>query len=211
MDGTELLSAILDGPFRTPLMATADQLESESFERFRDFLLMLARAQIGPKYRAKIDPEEIVNQTLFDAHRQRDRFRGSSEGELVAWLKRMLGDNVKDAIKFQHRDKRDVNREEGPAVADWDRSCSQFLDITCGLTSPSMNLVKHERELQLANALAQLPEAQRDAVELHHLHGCSLAETADALDRTAAAVVGLLRRGLKRLRELLQETVTRYR
>ena len=192
-------------------MSDAAPLESESFERFRDFLLMQGRAQIGPKYRAKIDPEEIVNQTLFDAHRQRDQFRGSSEGELVAWLKRMLIDNAKDAIRFQHRDKRDVNREEGPAVADWDRSCSQFLDITCGLTSPSMNLVKHERELQLANALAQLPEAQRDAVELHHLHGFSLAETGEALDRTAAAVVGLLRRGLKRLRELLQETTTGYR
>ncbi len=190
-------------------MTAAEQLESESFERFRDFLLMLARAQIGPKYRAKIDPEEIVNQTLFDAHRQHDRFRGSSEGELVAWLRRMLSDNAKDAIRFLHRDKRDVDREQGPAVADWDRSCSQFLNITCGLTSPSMKVVKHERELQLARALAELPEAQRDAVELHHLQGCSLAETAETLDRTVAAVVGLLRRGLKRLRELLQESSTR--
>ncbi len=192
-------------------MTAADRPELESFERFREFLLMLARAQIGPKYRAKIDPEEIVNQTLFDAHRQRDRFRGSSEGELVAWLRRMLSDNAKDAIRFLHRDKRDVDREQGPAVADWDRSCSQFLNITCGLTSPSMKVVKHERELQLARALAELPEAQRDAVELHHLQGCSLAETAETLDRTIAAVVGLLRRGLKRLRELLQESSTRDR
>jgi RNA polymerase sigma-70 factor (ECF subfamily) len=192
-------------------MSDAAPLESESFERFRDFLLMLARAQIGPKYRAKIDPEEIANQTLFDAYQQREQFRGSSEGQLVAWLRRMLGDNIKDAIRFLHRDKRDVDREEGPPVADWDRSCSQFLDITCGLTSPSMKVVKHERELQLARALSRLPEAQRDAVELRHLHGCSLAETAEALDRTAAAVIGLLRRGLKRLRELLQETTTGYR
>lgn len=189
-------------------MTAADQLDSESFERFRDFLLMLARAQIGPKYRAKVDPEEIVNQTLFDAHRQRDQFRGSSEGELVAWLRRMLSDNTKDTIRFLHRDKRDVDREQGPAVADWDRSCSQFLNITCGLTSPSMKVVKYERELQLARALAELPESQRDAVELHHLQGRSLTETAESLDRTVAAVVGLLRRGLKRLRELLQETST---
>ena len=72
-----------------------------------------------------------------------------------------------------------------------------------------MKVIKHEREMQLAKALNQLPEAQRDAVELHHLQGCSLAETADALDRTPAAVVGLLRRGMKRLRELLKENLSR--
>eukprot|EP00913_Durusdinium_trenchii_P023310 g21888.t1 len=95
---------------------TADHVDSESDERFRDLLLMLARAQIGPKYRSKIDPEDAVNQTLFDAHRQRAQFQGSSDDQRIAWLKRMLGDNVKDAIKFQHREKRDIDREAGPAV-----------------------------------------------------------------------------------------------
>ena len=189
-------------------MTAAGQLHPEAFDRFHDLLLMLARAQIGPKYRSKIDPEEVVNQTLFDAHQQRDQFRGSTEGELVAWLKRMLGDNAKDAIRFLHRDKRDIDREHGQAAHDWDRSYSQLLSITGGLTSPSMKLVRHERELALARALAELPEAQREAIELHHLHGCSLAETAAALDRTAAAVVGLLRRGRKRLQQILQEAIS---
>lgn len=189
-------------------MSAAAQLSPESFERFRDYLLMIARAQIGPKYRSRIEPEAVVNESLFDAHQQRDQFRGTAEAELIGWLRRILVDNVKDAVKFLHRDKRDIDREAGPAVADWDRSCSQFLSITAGMTSPSMKLHKHERELQLADALARLPETQRDAVELHHLQGCSLAETAEALDKSTAAVVGLLRRGLKRLRELMQETVS---
>lgn len=182
---------------------------ADSLERFREYLLMMARVQIGPKYRAKIDPEEVVNQTLFEAHRQKDEFQGTGGGELIAWLKRIQSDNVKDAIKFHHREKRDVDREQPLVVPDWDQSCSQFLGITCGLTSPSMKVIKHERELLLAQALNQLPEAQRDAVELHHLQGCSLAETAEVLGRTPAAVVGLLRRGLKRLRELLKEALTR--
>lgn len=58
--------------------------EPESPERFRDYLLMLARGRIGPKYRAKIDAEAIVNQVLFEAYQQRNQFRGCGESELVA-------------------------------------------------------------------------------------------------------------------------------
>ena len=51
-------------------MLQASYLDPESLEQYRELLLMLARAQMGPKYRSKIEPEEVVNQTLFDAHRQ---------------------------------------------------------------------------------------------------------------------------------------------
>ena len=38
---------------------------------------------------------------------------------------------------------------------------------------------------------------------LHHLQGATLAQVAQQLDRSPAAVAGLLHRGLKQLRELL--------
>jgi RNA polymerase sigma-70 factor (ECF subfamily) len=71
------------------------------------------------------------------------------------------------------------------------------------LSSPSQQAARNEDLLRLADAVAQLPEAQREAVVLHHLQGCSLTETARRLGRTDAAVAGLLHRGLKRLRELM--------
>jgi RNA polymerase sigma-70 factor (ECF subfamily) len=72
-------------------------------------------------------------------------------------------------------------------------------------SSPSEQAMRHEGLIQLAAVLAQLPDDQRTAVELHHLQGCTVAEVAAHLGRTEAAVAGLLRRGLKRLRELLHD------
>jgi RNA polymerase sigma factor (sigma-70 family) len=70
-------------------------------------------------------------------------------------------------------------------------------------STPSQQVSRYEQLLQLATAVAQLPEDQRVAVEFHHLKGLSLGAVSQPLGRTEAAVAGLLRRGLKRLRELL--------
>ena len=71
-------------------------------------------------------------------------------------------------------------------------------------SSPSQHVQRQEDALQLAEALARLPEAQRDALVLQHWHGWSLAQIAQHLGRSPAAVAGLLKRGLKELRLQLQ-------
>ncbi len=72
-------------------------------------------------------------------------------------------------------------------------------------TSPSERVIRREEVLRLACALGQLPEDQRRAIELHYLRGLVLSEAAGLMDRSPAAVAGLLFRGLKKLRELLDE------
>jgi RNA polymerase sigma-70 factor (ECF subfamily) len=71
-------------------------------------------------------------------------------------------------------------------------------------SSPSQRAVKNEQTLQLAVAIQQLPEAQREALMLRHFHDWPLARIAEHLGRTPAAVAGLLKRGLQQLREQLQ-------
>jgi RNA polymerase sigma-70 factor (ECF subfamily) len=72
-------------------------------------------------------------------------------------------------------------------------------------SSPSQQAERHEQAVRLADALAQLPDAQRQALVLQHWHGWSLADIAAHLGRSPAAVAGLLHRGLQRLRTLLQD------
>jgi RNA polymerase sigma-70 factor (ECF subfamily) len=174
-------------------------------ERFREYLRLLARVHIGPPLQAKLDPSDIVQQTLLEAHRNRNQFRGTTEAEMAGWLRQMLACTLADAIRALGRAKRDVGRERSLEEA-IDQS-SKRIDawLAAEQSSPSQRATRHEESLQLADALAKLPEAQRNAITLRYCQGQSLAEISQLLGRTPAAVSGLLRRGSKQLRDLLAE------
>ncbi|QDU39610.1 ECF RNA polymerase sigma factor SigH [Maioricimonas rarisocia] len=180
----------------------------ERLERFRHYLTLLARMQIGDRHRRKLDPSDVVNDTLFAAYQKRDQFRGVNDAELAAWLRRILANNLADAFRGLHRERRDIDRERALS-ADLDDSCTRLEDWLIAMqTSPSGRAVRSEQLMRLAWALGELPEDQREAIELHHIHGCPISELAQRMERTSPSVAGLLRRGLKRLRELLQEPDT---
>lgn len=158
---------------------------------------------MDPHLRGKLDPSDVVQETLVKAHRNFDQFRGQTEAELAGWLRRILANSLIDAARKYQREV-SVSR---PLNETLDESAARLEAwLAADQSTPSAEIDRQEQLLGLAAALAQLPEDQRQAVELHHLKDCSVAEAAAALGKTEAAVAGLLRRGLKRLRELLAET-----
>jgi RNA polymerase sigma-70 factor (ECF subfamily) len=170
-------------------------------ERFRDYLVLLARAQLGEGLRGKLDPSDVVQQTLLDAHRQRAQFRGDTPAAMAAWLRRMLACNLADALRALGRQKRDAAREHS-----LDQSSARVEAwLAAEQSSPSEQAQRGEELLRLTEALTALPEAQREALVLHYWQGQTLAETAAHLGRTATAVAGLLQRGLKALRATLKD------
>jgi RNA polymerase sigma-70 factor (ECF subfamily) len=173
--------------------------------RFRDYLRLLARAQLGPRLQAKLDPSDVVQQTLLEAHRDLAQFRGTTSGELAAWLRRILARNLANAARDLGRDKRDVSREQSLQALIEASSARLEAWLAADGPSPSESAGRHEQAARLAAALATLPEPQRLAVELRHLHGWTLNDIAEHLEKSPAAVAGLLHRGLERLRTLLDE------
>lgn len=172
-------------------------------EKFRTYLLLMARMHMGHKLGAKMDPSDIVQQTLLDAHRQREQFRGSTSAEMAGWLRRMLACNLADALRAFARDKRDLARERSLEAALEESSARIEAWLHAEQSSPSQKAERTEDMLRLVEALAELPEAQREAVVLHYWQGQTLAEVAAQLERSVPAVAGLLQRGLKTLRTLL--------
>jgi RNA polymerase sigma-70 factor (ECF subfamily) len=179
--------------------------EGVALDRFREYLRLLARAQLDPRLRAKLDASDVVQQTLLEAHRDLCQFRGTTSGELAAWLRRILARNLANAARDLGREKRDVARECSLEALVEASSARLEAWLAADVSSPSQVAGRHEQAVRLAVALACLPEPQRLAVELRHLHGWTLDEIAEHLDRTPSGVAGLLHRGLAHLRTQLAE------
>jgi RNA polymerase sigma-70 factor (ECF subfamily) len=173
----------------------------QAWEDYRDYLHLLARLQLDPRLRGKLDPSDVVQLTLVKAYQNREQFRGNTAGEEAAWLRRILTNTLIDAVRKYQREL-DLEHDFGRAVGDSSARLEAWL--SADQSSPSEVAVRQEQLLHLARALARLPEDQRGVVEMHHMHDASVAEIAALLGRTEASVAGLLRRGLQNLRTLLQ-------
>jgi RNA polymerase sigma-70 factor, ECF subfamily len=174
-------------------------------EQYREYLLLLSRLQLSPRLQAKLDASDIAQQTLLAAYENREQFQGQSEAEWLAWLRGILANKLAAASRQFSTAKRALSRER-PLEAELGLSSSRMERLLAAdQTSPSGGAVRSEELLRLARALNCLPKDQRQALELHYLKRHSVAETAKVMSRSRSAVVGLLFRGLKKLRKLLRD------
>jgi RNA polymerase sigma-70 factor (ECF subfamily) len=173
-------------------------------ERYRDYLHLLSRVGLDVRLRALADSSDVVQQTLLRAHERIGQFRGTSEAELLAWLRailaRQLADLARRASQMHGEKKQSLEAVLEQSSA---RLASCLADEQ---PSPGEQVQRGEQLLRLAKALARLPQDQRTAVDLHYLEGYSVPEVGRRMDRSAGSVAGLLHRGLKALRAHLGES-----
>jgi RNA polymerase sigma-70 factor (ECF subfamily) len=183
----------------------APQDNGPDLERFRSYLRLLAQVQLNSRLRGKLDPSDIVQQTLLEAHQARDRCPSQDPAQQAAWLRKILAHNLANAVRDAERAKRDVRREQSLEAAVEASSARLEAWLALEQSSPSEQAQRIEQLLRLAEALDRLPADQQEAVVLHHLQGQSLSKLAAHFGRSPAAVAGLLHRGLRKLQDLLQD------
>ena len=170
-------------------------------ESLRPYLCVLARMHLDRRLWAKLDPEDLVQATFQEALEHWDQFLGNGHLELKGWLRQMLLHNLWDALRHFQQQKCDVGLERS-----LDHSSSRLMQsLAAEQSTPSQRAVKNEQLQRLAEALLLLTADQQEAVILHHLHAMKLAEVAAQLARSMEATAGLVHRGLKKLKELLNE------
>lgn len=164
----------------------------------RPALLLWAKCQMPEWLRGKLDPADLVQQTLLEAHTARERFEGRTALEALVYLRRALANNLIDATRKHARSRTDVSpdacAQSSVRLANW---------LAAEHTSPSERADRNERFDKLAVALAELPEAQRVAVEMRYLQQMKVAEIARLMDRNENAVSQLLHRAVIALRGAL--------
>jgi RNA polymerase sigma-70 factor (ECF subfamily) len=173
-------------------------------ELYRHYLALLARCHISRWLQGKVDASDRVQEAFLEAHRDFAQFRGSSERELVSWLRQILASNLANlAQRYWGSGCRDV-RLERQLAAELDQS-SRVLDL--GLlapqSSPSEQAARREQAVLLADALEQLAEDYREVLVLRHLEELSFPEVARRMGRSVDSVKNLWARALARLRRSL--------
>lgn len=184
-------------------MAPEIEANCGSPETYRDYLHLLARVQVGPELQGKLDASDLVQETLLKAHQKIGQFQGRTDAEMAAWLRQILKNQWIDAVRRWRGPQRDVHLEQSAGRAIDDSAARLEAWLSGNRETPSQAATHREELARLAAALKQLPDDQRRAVELKHLQGFTVAQIARDLDRSETAVGGLLRRGVKRLRELM--------
>jgi RNA polymerase sigma-70 factor, ECF subfamily len=193
---------------RDPGRGTKAKRLGELLELYRNYLKLLARTQVDLHLRSRADASDLVQETFLDACRDFDQFRGVTEAELTAWLRKILIYNVAKFIQRQIvAKKRDARREVSldRQVAAVTQSSAHFeAALASPGSTPSVQAVRRERSAIVADYLAQLPPAYREVIVLRNLEGLAFAEVARRMQRSPGAVRILWVRALDQLRKLLE-------
>ncbi len=171
---------------------------------YERYLMLLARVQVGRRVRGKVDPADLVQETFLEAHRQIRNFRGTTEAELLAWLRRILAGQIALMLRRYLGTKgRDVTLERDLA-GQLDESSQAMGDgLAADGSSPSQHVAKREQAVLLADALAKLSDSYREVIVLRHLEGLTFPQVAAKMGRSEDSVQKLWVRALAGLRTKL--------
>jgi RNA polymerase sigma-70 factor (ECF subfamily) len=184
-------------------MAESLDTISPDWKADRGYLLVLARLRVPPWLRAKVDDSDVVQQTLLQAYARRDQLRAGDESGRRAWLGQILANVITDAVRRHLGAGRAAGLERSIQDGCADSSARLEAVLAADQSSPSVRADRLDELVRLGDAIGTLPDDQRVAVELKHLHGWTVDQIARQMGKTHEAVGGLLRRGMRALRDRL--------
>jgi RNA polymerase sigma-70 factor (ECF subfamily) len=174
-------------------------------ETYRNYLKLLARLQVKRRLQSKVDASDVVQETFIEVQRSIGGFRGASEDEFAAWLRRILASRIADLVRrFYSAQQRDV-RLERQLDEEMDRSSHVAQGLLHSASSPSKQTSQHEQAVLVTDAVAKLATEYQEVITLRHFEDLSFPEVAQQMCRSVDSVKGLWVRALAALRRSLGE------
>jgi RNA polymerase sigma-70 factor (ECF subfamily) len=166
-------------------------------ESCRDYLLIVAGCGLDADLVAKGGASDLVQETLLGAYRDIAAFHGRSRAELLAWLRKILRNNLADLRRrYRGTRKRRIALElpigdtSGKSVGEpW----------PCDPVTPGASAVRRERAAALMAALERIPDHYRRVVVWHQYDRLTFEEIGGRLGRSTESARKLWSRALIRL------------
>ena len=171
---------------------------------YRQYLSLIARLQLDQTLLGKISSSDIVQDTFLNAKRGFSEFRGQSERELVAWLRRIMANRLAEAARFFDTKRRDAKLERAMEGRVDQSSLAIDRWLTASSPTPSEQVSNREQAVLLANALGALPADYREVLVLRHLEDLSFPDISARMNRTLDSVKNVWARAIVKLRSELE-------
>lgn len=153
------------------------------FARHRGRLGAMIAARLPAAARFHLVAEDLVQEVHLEAARRLADFEDRGPSSFYRWLTGIARNKIREAVRAGMADKRA-------------RAVPMEHDLPSGATTAGTAAVRTERAARLAAAIDGLSGDQGEAVRLRYLEGMSIAETAERMERSPAAVKMLVSRGL---------------
>ena len=178
-----------------------DSIMGQLLQQYRDYLLMIANREVDPAVQNKVAPSDIVQESLLTAHQEFAQFVGKSEGELRAWLRQILINDVYQAGRKFRAKKRAVDRER-PIVftSSLDRGIADVAN------TPRTDALANEEAQTLQKAMEQLSGEHQEVIRLRNWQDLSFAEIGEQMDRSPDAARKLWSRAIMNLQSRLGQS-----
>lgn len=187
------------------------QTLAQFIEEHRPQLMAFIERQLGAALRRKVEPDDIFQETSAEACRALPSTE-LGDRDPFSWLCQVAEHRIIDLHRRHFgAQKRDAGREVSLATPTGDQSQQAELVnmLIASMTTPSQVFARNTRQACLVEALAKLPDDQREAIRLRYVENLPSKEIAERLKKTDAAIRVMLTRSLKKLQELLANDVTR--
>lgn len=171
---------------------------------YRNYLTLLARLHIGPELQGKLSASDVVQETFLQAHRRIGQFRGSTEAELLEWLRAIHATKLANLMRHYLGTQQRNARLERRLADDLSRSSSALGGaLAASDSSPSERAMRREQAVILADALEKLPQELREVILLHHVQGLNFSQLSRRLGMSRYEVEKLWVRALATLRRAM--------
>ena len=169
----------------------------------------LVRSILGGKLAAKVDVEDLVQETFLQAWQSVRQFRGRGEDSFWAWLGTVATHVVGMQGRKAHAKKRDPGAEVSlnQPVRTSGGGPGELADLLKkSAVSPSSAFRRDERFDRLRHALGRLSPEHREVVYLARIRELRIDEVAKRMGRSPEAISMLLYRALLKLKEAFGTT-----
>lgn len=161
------------------------------YRRHRDELLLAVRAGMGPRLRAAMQSEDVLQSCAMEAFAVLQRSAEPPAGGFSGLLRRLVRHRLVDRARALHRQKR------AGAVSMTD-------SVAANLSTPSPPSYADPRYERLERTLRALPDELREVIRWRRFEGLSSQEVAARTGRSDEAVRKLFSRAMARLALLLE-------